>query len=50
MLFILLFFSKSKFSLFFLLFIKIIINLGVIFGFNRKNKENIKVFLGGGKY
>jgi len=43
----LLFFLKFKFNLFFLLFVKIIINLGVIFNFNCKGKGNIKVFLGG---
>jgi len=45
MLFILLFLSKSKFSLSFSLFVKIIINLKVIFNLNRENKKNKKVFL-----
>jgi len=47
MLFILLFSLKFKFSLFFLLFVKIIISLKAIFGFNCEDKKNIKVFLKG---
>jgi len=45
MLFILLFFLKFKFSLFFLLFMKIIVNLRIIFGLNCEDKKNIKNFL-----
>ena len=47
MLFILLFFLKFKFSLFFLLFVKIIINLKIIFSFDCENKKSIRVFLKG---
>jgi len=43
----LLFLLKFKFNLFSLLFIKIIMSLKAIFGFNCENKGNMKVFLKG---